>query len=308
MANFLVSGLINIETTLRVSGFPIEYNPVNYPFFGIRTSLSGVGYNVARALTCLDNKVTLLSIVGHDLMGQRAIENIRRDTIDVSFVIAKSAQTPQSVILYDGDGRRQIHVDLKDIQDQEYPLRRFQQAILRADQVVLCNVNFSRPLLAEARQAGKPIYTDVHALSDLNDDYNRDFMQHADVLFMSAEKLPVSAEEFGREVMDCYHPRVLVIGRGSQGALLFTAETPQPAQVPAVVTRPIVNTVGAGDALFAAFAHCYADGADPLTALRKAVVFASYKIGAATGSEGYLDHRGLGALYNEVRARFEPAS
>jgi len=47
MPNILVSGLINIETTLRVDGFPIAYNPVNYPFFGVNSSVSGVGYNIA---------------------------------------------------------------------------------------------------------------------------------------------------------------------------------------------------------------------------------------------------------------------
>lgn len=47
---FLISGLINIETTLRVDGFPLEYAPVRYPFFGVDTTVSGVGYNIARAL------------------------------------------------------------------------------------------------------------------------------------------------------------------------------------------------------------------------------------------------------------------
>ncbi len=32
MAQILVSGLINIETTLRVDGFPLPYAPVHYPF------------------------------------------------------------------------------------------------------------------------------------------------------------------------------------------------------------------------------------------------------------------------------------
>ena len=46
----LVSGLINLETTLRVNGFPIDYNPVNYPFLGVQSRVSGVGYNLAKAL------------------------------------------------------------------------------------------------------------------------------------------------------------------------------------------------------------------------------------------------------------------
>lgn len=34
MANILVSGLINTETTVRVRQFPVNYYPIDYPFFG----------------------------------------------------------------------------------------------------------------------------------------------------------------------------------------------------------------------------------------------------------------------------------
>ena len=53
MSRLLVSGLINIETTLRVDGFPINYTPVRYPFHGVDVTISGVGFNVAKALTTL---------------------------------------------------------------------------------------------------------------------------------------------------------------------------------------------------------------------------------------------------------------
>ena len=43
MSYVLVSGLINIETTLRVDAFPIPYFPVRYPFFGVSSTVSGIG-------------------------------------------------------------------------------------------------------------------------------------------------------------------------------------------------------------------------------------------------------------------------
>ncbi len=70
MARILVSGLINIETTLRVERFPIEYEPVRYPFFGVRSTVSGVGYNVAKALTVLGDDVRFLSMIGRDAPGE----------------------------------------------------------------------------------------------------------------------------------------------------------------------------------------------------------------------------------------------
>ena len=33
MANILVSGLINTETTVRVRQFPVNYYPIDYPLF-----------------------------------------------------------------------------------------------------------------------------------------------------------------------------------------------------------------------------------------------------------------------------------
>ena len=66
--------------------------------------------------------------------------------------------------------------------------------------------------------------------------------------------------------------------------------------IPAVSIRPVVNTVGAGDALFSAFAHFYVKGNDPTEALSKATVFASYKIGESGASKGFLTEDALSAL------------
>ena len=64
------------------------------------------------------------------------------------------------------------------------------------DIAVLCNINFNRELIKSARQLGVTTATDVHVLGDINDEYNRDFMENADILFLSDEKLPCKAEDF----------------------------------------------------------------------------------------------------------------
>lgn len=45
--------MTNIETTLKVEGFPIAYEPARYLFFGVNTTVAGVGYNISKALTTL---------------------------------------------------------------------------------------------------------------------------------------------------------------------------------------------------------------------------------------------------------------
>jgi ribokinase len=292
---FLVSGLINLETTLQIESFPLAYNPVNYPFFGVNSTVSGVGYNLARALTVLGEAVTLLALIGDDPAGRQAREALAADAISGEGVLT-GTHTAQSVILYDRDGRRQIHTDLKDIQAQVYPFERFTAALAACDVCALCNINYSRPFLQPARAAGRLVATDVHALSDLDDGYNQDFMRAADILFMSHERLPAPPEEWARAVQARYGNALIVIGLGAEGALLAVKADNFVGRFPAARTRAVVSTIGAGDALFSAFLRGYARTRDPYAALRRAQVFASWKIGTAGAAQGFLDAAGLEQL------------
>lgn len=287
MATILVCGLINLETTLRVAGFPLAYAPVHYPFFGVRSTVSGVGYNVAAALTRLGHTARLLSLVGQDAAGDLARAALAAAGIDPAGVLATLPETAQSAILYDDAGRRMIYTDLKDIQEQPYPPAGFAQALTGCDLAVLCNINFARPFLAAAQARGVAVATDVHAIADLEDAYNADFMAAADILFMSHERLPCPPAEWVARVQARYDPAVIGVGLGSAGAMLAVrGQAPQWA--PAVVTRPVINTIGAGDALFAAFLHGYVNGLEAGAAMQAAMVFASYKIGATGAAEGFL--------------------
>lgn len=297
MHTILVSGLINIETTLRVDGFPIDYFPVRYPFFGVNSSISGVGFNVAKALTTLGDSVRFLSLIGQDPGGKMVIDALQQASIPPGFVLNRLEQTPQSVILYAPGGRRQIHVDLKDIQERSYPLEGFQAALPGCSLVVLCNINFSRPFLHLARQSGKLVATDVHAIDSLDDEYNRDFMAGADILFMSDERLPLAPEDWIREIWHRYQAPIVIVGLGARGTLLGVRSERQLVHFPATTTRPIINTIGAGDALFSAFLHCYLQSGDPYEAIHKASLFASYKIGERGAADGFLNEQGLNQLY-----------
>jgi sugar/nucleoside kinase (ribokinase family) len=293
MHRILVSGLINIETTLQVEDFPIVYEPVRFPFFGIQSSVSGVGYNVAKALTVLGDDVRFLSLIGGDMAGRLVMDSLAADGISPERVITALRQTPQSAILYDRSGRRAINTDLKDIQDVAYPVDRFDEAIAGCELAVLCNINFSRPFLTRARVQGIPVATDVHTITDLDDPYNRDFMTAASILFMSDEGLPCAAEDWVRRLWNRYGTEVAVVGLGAEGALLGVRRDAFLERLPAVQTRPIVNTIGAGDALLSAFVHGYVAIGDPYAALKQAVVFASYKIGETSASQGFLDQATL---------------
>lgn len=297
----LVSGLLNIETNLRVDGFPVDYQPVRYPFFGIQSRPSGVGYNLAKALTTLGEPVKLLSLVGKDSSADIVRAGLRAAGVDDGHVLSQLDETAQSVILVAPDGGRAIYTDLKDIQERTYPAAQFDAAAVDCSLLVLSNINFSRPLLARAKAAGKRIATDVHVISALDDAYNRDFMAAADILFQSHERLPCSPEDWARQLQETFGTEIVVIGLGAEGALLAVRRDGYLRRSSVVYTREVVNTVGAGDALFAAFLFTYNQTGDPYLALEKALVFASYKIGANGAAEGFLTAPELAAWTEKTR-------
>lgn len=293
-----VSGLVNVETNLRIRSFPVTYYPIDYPFFGINTSISGVGYNVSMAAKTLGDEITLSSLIGKDHEGRRVAHALDDNGIMRDYVFECLDSTPVSVILCEqGEGRRQIYCDLKDIQDKSLNVDCVRDAVYSSDMCMLCNSNFNRVLLPIAKQAGKPIATDVHVLSDIYDPFNRDFMEYADILFLSDEDLPCSPLDFMISLKNVYSAKIIVIGLGSDGAIMYERATDRITQLPAVSIGGIVNTVGAGDALFTAFNHYYLRRYDAIEALKRAEVFAALKIRHDGGACGFATEQQVEEVY-----------
>lgn len=287
MKKIFVSGLINTETTVRVRKFPVDYYPIDYPFFGVNTRVSGVAYNIAKALKALNDDITLVTLTGKDFSGRYVVDELKRGGIPTGQVKEVLKATANSVVLYDGEGRRQIYCDLKDIQETEYKFD--ENSIRESDAVIACNTNFNRPLLRKAKEAGKTVATDVHVLGDVYDGYNREFMQYSDILFLSDENIRTDYRAFISDIERNYGNEIIVLGMGNKGVLSYVKREDRFYCLPAVTVGKIVNTVGAGDALLSAFVHFYSGGDCPLDALKKAEVFASNKICYDGASEGFAD-------------------
>ena len=295
MAKILVSGLINTETTVKVKQFPIPYYPIDYPFFGVNTQVAGVAYNVAKALTVLGDEVTICTMTGTDFAADCISEQMRENGLSDQYVKKNLQQTPNTAVLYDEQGKRQIYCDLKDIQETSYGFTADMYAA--CDLIVACNTNFNRELLAKAKEAGKIIATDVHVLSDIEDDYNADFMRYADILFLSDEHVPTDYKLFLTDIAERYENQIIVLGRGDKGACMYLREGNIFHELTAVSTGAVVNTVGAGDALFSGFVHYYAKGCEPREALLRAEIAASMKIGYDGAAQGFPDEETVEAFY-----------
>ena len=299
MSKIVIAGLVNMETTVKVGEFPIAYCPIHYPFYGVNSCPAGAAFNVSLALKKLGDEAVLLSFLGDDSLAGLITAHLGRHGIEDRYLLKQLDESPQSVILYDDAGRRQIYCDLKETQDMHYPVALFEEAAQQADLLCICNSNFNRGLLETARKQGKIIATDVQVLGDIKDAYNAEFMQYADILFLSGENIRGDVKEFVLGLAGEYNNSIIVVGLGRKGALLYVREDADICCYPAVYTREVVNTVGAGDSLFAAFVHYYGKKRNPREALEKAMVFASYKIGEKGAAMGFLSEL---ELENECRS------
>lgn len=291
MAKILIAGMVNVETSVNVHHFPIEYAPIEYPFNLAGYAIGGVGYNVAKALKTLGDDVSLLSYVGNDLAGGQIQRVLQKEGFDSKNIKAELQATPLSIVLYDDGGARRIYCDLKDIQDHRYPPEEID--FHDYDLAVLTNANFTRSLLSKAKEQGCLIATDVQALGDIHDEYNADYMRHADILFLSNACFEGREEDMARSIYREYGNQTIVVGMGEKGALLYQGENDRITFVPAKRPREVVSTVGAGDALFSCFIHFFTRGEDVLSCLQKAVYFAGYKVGEKGASEGFLTEEEL---------------
>lgn len=283
---FFVAGLVNLETTVQVQGFPLEYTPAHYPFFGIQSAPSGVGLNVAAALVTLGASVGLCAFLGQDSAGD--LVKARLETLGLELQLEALPEHPQRVVLVDGDGQRSIHTDLKDVQDRLFNPHLLEVALRGADAALICNVNFARAALAIARAARIPIYADLHAIRHLGNPYDTDLLEVADVLFLSGKHLPADPTDL---VLDAFNRhrqlQIIVVGVGARGAWLFERGAPAHLE-PGIANPALKSTIGAGDALCSSFAYFHRQSGDARFAIARAVHFASHKLGAMGGASGFL--------------------
>ena len=297
MKKILVSGLINTETTVKIKSFPIKYFPIDYPFFGVNTRVSGVAYNLVKALKSLGDDVSLVTMTGDDFSADYIKAEVVNAGADTKYINSILKATPNSVVLYDGNGKRQIYCDLKDVQDVKYDFK--EELYMDSDVVIACNTNFNRELLKKAKAAGKIIATDVHVLGDIDDEYNQDFMKNANILFLSDENIKTDYKKFLMSIEEKFGNDIIVLGMGNKGALMYVKEENKFYELPAVNVNKVVNTVGAGDALFSSFIHFYAKGLKPIDCLKRAEVFAAYKIGYDGASVGFTDEQTVEKIVNQ---------
>ena len=206
--------------------------------------------------------------------------------------ISEDFPTSESVILAEKNGKRKIYCDLKNLQDiNDYPS--LDVDFSKYDIAMLANINFNRGLIAKAKAQGCKIATDVHVLFGVNDEFNQQFMENADILFMSNEAFVGHEGNFLKAVYERFHCPIIVCGCGENGALCYLGDVDEYYFESARAPHGIVDSTGAGDALFSCFLYFYNQGYNIPTTLKYAVTFAGLSVGAKGGSNGFVSEEEL---------------
>lgn len=281
-----VSGLTYVETTLGVRGFPVTYYPVDYPFFGISSAVSGSAYRLARGLAALGDEVNLCALLGDDIAAKRILKEVEENGIRTDHIYKKLKNTVEAVSLQESAfGRRQTYCDLKDIQETYIDVASVKAAIADADVCALSNVNYNRALIIAAHEQGKTVATDLQTLYDINDAFNDEFIRSADILFVSEESISISPRDFMDVIAQRSNAKIIVIGMGKDGVIVHEKQDNSTYSINGIDVGEVL-TVGAGSALFAGFLHYYGKY-DCKEALKRAQVTAALRLIGNTNGNSY---------------------
>lgn len=291
MSNFLVSGILQRETIVKVESLPIVYSPVTDIAQSIHTSLGGDSYNEAIALKWLGDQVDFFSMIGENDDANLINRKGSEITLDTNYILPKLSATPAAVIFYGNDKKQQIFEDIKNIRDAEYNINLFKSKLPTADMVLTANANFCRPLVKAAVEAEKKIALNIRTFKKETEKYNKFFLDNADIIYLSDDNLKDDPYDFMKDIVGKYNPEILILGQGSDGLIIYSSDKDSYTHYKSVKTNEIVNTVGAGNALFSCFLHYYQKTGDSTLSIRNALLFASYKIGFVGTSNGFMTEK-----------------
>ena len=289
MSKFMVAGFVQMETIVKVDGFPLSYKQFESIPDIINTSIGGAGFNEAMALKWLGNDVDFMSMVSRHMSKAQIEAYLKINEVDLSteYVLPLLDGMPTSVILY-SKGKKQTFEDVKDIRHVDYDAKLLESHIQDKDMVLISNCNFCRPIIALAKKYNKPLALNVRSMRAEKIVNKEDFLKAADILYISDDDIEEDPYDCIKSCKEKYDPEIVIMGVGENGVIIYTREDNSFIDYKPVQTNEIVNTIGAGNALFSSFLHYYVKTKTPREAIKNALLFASYKIGFVGTSNGFM--------------------
>lgn len=261
-----------------------DSNPGKIQFFS-----GGVGRNIAHNLALLGQESWLLTAIGKDLHGQ----SLYQDTLNTGVKLEKSllledASTSCYLSLHNHEGEMVVAVNDMDISqriNREY-LEPHLDFIQQAQVVIIdCNLNEETiAWLLENIQA--PVFIDPVSAFKCHKVKNHLHRIHTfkpnalEAEILSGIKIESNADL--ARIAQWFHAQGLfrlVLSLGSKG-VYYSEKDGQSGIIPAFFTH-VINVTGAGDAMMAGLAACFAQGQDFVSAIKFAQACSSMTLNCA---------------------------
>ena len=209
-----------------------------------REFIGGQAVNVAAGFAAAGVRTGYAGVVGTDRAGRRIVDELDRRGIDVSAVEIIPGTTGVTTIASEGGERRFIAEEYG--VSAPYTMSRAAASLLREVRLAYAARVVDLGAVAAELRSGAMLALDIS--TEEGDDA---MLGYVDILFASAPGAPMAAAlRRARELLG-RGPRMVVVTRGSEGAVVIErgrAPVPCPA-----AEGEVVDTLGAGDALAAGF-------------------------------------------------------
>jgi sugar/nucleoside kinase (ribokinase family) len=293
----VVVGNAGIDTNVHLAGSLELDRETQYT-----QNLDGVGQSggySARGFARLGHRTAFLGYVGDDAMGRFLVDELVADGVDMSSVAIDPAGTNRSVNLMSPHGRRHSFFDGKSHMTIEPDVAAWRPVFASVRLAHFSIPNWARRVLPSARDGGAIVSVDLQDVVDVDDAYRRDFVEAADVLFLSSAHLLDP-----RAALEALHRpgRLIVCGRGADGCAVRSDDGYR-EYGPVDLPEPVIDTNGAGDSLAVGFLTSYVlDGRSVPEAIHRGQLAARWCC-TKRGSRDLITHGQLDALESAANDR-----
>jgi sulfofructose kinase len=287
-------GVATLDLIYGVDHLPAEDGKM--PARSYRESGGGMAANAAVIVARLGGQSTWCGRLGADDLGDRILDGLRREGVDVSPARTyPGTSSPHSIVLSDRKGNRAIILYRPPAIDPDptwLPLEK----LLRADAVLADNrwIEGASRVLAAGRALGRPAILDADAAADSQ---TVEAVRAASHAIFSAPGLAglygTDDPEEGLRLAsrDC---RFVAVTRGPRGVMWIGPDGA--LRVQPAFTVEAVETVGAGDIFHGAFALRLVETGVESDSLRFAAAAAALKCAGTGGRASFPDRAAVDAL------------